>query len=145
MKRFFAVILSFAMVLSFMTVVNAEDGITVIVNGVEVEFDVPPMIINGRTMIPVRKVFEMLGANVEWVAEMRLALATYKTNIIAIGIDKYSFSVTDVISGQTKSVSLDVPAQIVNDRTLIPLRAVAEALGNTVEWKEDTRTAKITG
>ena len=145
MKRIFAVILSFTMVLSFMTVVNAEDGITVIVNGVEAKFDVPPMIINGRTMIPVRKVFEMLGANVEWVAEMRLALATYKTSIVAIGIDEYSFSVTDVISGQTKSVSLDVPAQIVNDRTLIPLRAVAEALGNTVEWEEDTRTAKITG
>ena len=145
MKRFFAVALAFAMILSFMTVVNAEDDITVSVNGTKVEFDVPPMIINGRTMIPVRKVFEMLGANVEWVAEMRLALATYKTSIIAIGIDEYSFSVTDVISGQTKSVSLDVPAQIVNDRTLIPLRAVAEALGNTVDWDEGTRTAKITG
>lgn len=145
MKRFFAALLAFAMAMSFMTVVNAEDGITVLVNGVEIEFDVPPMITRDRTMVPMRRVFEVLGAKVEWVGEMRLVLATYKTSIIAMHIDEYSFSLTDVITGETESIPLDVPAQIVNDRTLIPLRAVSEALGKNVEWDGTARTAKITG
>lgn len=124
--------------------VNAEDDITVLINGVKAQFDVPPQIINSRTMVPMRMVFEMLGAKVEWVPEMQLALATYKTSIIAMRINEYSFSVTDVVTNAAKSIPLDVPAQIVNDRTLIPLRAVAEALGKNVEWQGETRTAIIT-
>lgn len=145
MKRVFVAFLVFAMMLSCVVVVNAADDIAVIINGTVVGFDVPPQIIGDRTMVPMRKVFETLGANVEWNSEMRMVLATYKTSIITMRIDEYSFSVTNVITNESKSIALDVPAQIVNDRTLIPLRAVSEALGKTVEWDGSTRTAIITG
>ncbi len=145
MKRVFAIVLAFAMALSFSTVASAENDITVLINETEVEFDVPPMIVNDRTMVPMRRIFEKLGAQVEWIEEMRIALATYKTSIVAIGIDEYSFSVTDVSTGQSRSIPLDVPSQIVDGHTLIPLRAVSQALGKTVEWDGATRTVKITG
>ena len=145
MKNILIYALVFALAFSFVIGVNAADDITVIINGTKIEFDVSPLIIDGRTMVPMRKTFEVLGAKVEWVAEMRLALATYKTSIIAMRIDEDSFTVTDVLTNSSQSFSLDVPAQIVNDRTLIPLRAVSEALGKTVEWHGDTRTAVITG
>lgn len=94
-------------------------------------------------MVPMRKTFDMLGAKVDWNAEMRLAIATYKTNIIAIGIDSDTFTVTDVISGAVTEYKIDVPAQIIDGRTLIPLRAVSQALGKKVDWDDSTSTALI--
>ncbi len=144
-KRIVAVMLVLAMAFTLSLAIAAADDITVIINGVNVKFDVPPRIINDRTMVPMRKCFESLGAKVDWVADMRLALATYKTFIIAMPLDSPSFTVTDVISGETKEYPLDVPAQIFGDRTLIPLRALSEALGKTVSWDGPTRTATIVG
>lgn len=145
MKRLVSVFLVLAIALSCTVLAGAEENITVKINGTVIDFDVPPQIIRDRTMVPMRKVFESLGANVEWNAEMRMALATYRTLVIAMCIDAEHFSVTDVLSGETKSIALDVPAQIVSDRTLIPLRAVSEALGKTVGWDGETRTVSITG
>ena len=145
MKRIFTVFLVLVLAFSCVIFAGAEDGITVKVNGIVMEFDVPPQIINGRTMVPMRGVFEMLGAKVEWVGEMSLAVATYETSIISMRIGEHSFTVTDVLTGETENIALDVPAQIVGSRTLIPLRAVSEALGKTVEWDAATRTAKISG
>ena len=143
MKRITLLILVLAIILPCILSAGAAEDITVLINGTKIEFDVPPQIVNDRTLVPMRKIFETLGANVNWNAEMRLVLATYKTLIIALRIDEYSFSVTDVITNETKNYTLDVPAQIVNDRTLIPLRAVSEALGKTVLWDGETRTAFI--
>lgn len=145
MKRLVSVFLVLAIALSCTVLAGAEENITVKINGTVIDFDVPPQIIRDRTMVPMRKVFESLGANVEWNAEMRMALATYRTLVIAMCIDAEHFSVTDVLTGETKSIALDVPAQIVSDRTLIPLRAVSEALGKTVGWDGETRTVSITG
>ena len=145
MKKYFAIFLAISVALLCVIGASANNDIKVIINGVEIGFDVPPQIIGDRTMVPMRAVFEALGAKVEWVADMRLVLATHGTCIITMPVDAYSFTVTEVISGETKELMLDVPAQIVNDRTLIPLRAVSEALGKTVEWDSSTRTATITG
>ncbi|MBQ4151217.1 MAG: copper amine oxidase N-terminal domain-containing protein [Clostridia bacterium] len=125
--------------------VSAADDITVKINGVTVDFDTPPILIKDRTMVPMRKTFEALGATVDWVPELRMALATYKTKIISMQIDADTFTVTDVLSGESKVFALDVPAQIVNDRTLIPLRAVSEALDKDVSWDGTTKTALIKG
>ena len=144
MKKVFMVILAVVIAVSCITIASASEDITVLINGREADFDVPPTIISNRTMVPMRRVFELLGAKVEWVGEMQLAVATYKSFIIALHIGEYSFTVTDVIKGETTTYELDVPAQIVNDRTLIPLRAVSEALGKTVSWDGSTRTATIT-
>lgn len=122
----------------------ALEDISVIVDGTKVEFDVPPQIIDGRTMLPVRKTFEAFGANVEWIEEMQLVLATYKSKVVAMEIGKENFKVTDVIAGESVFHELDVPATIIDSRTLVPVRAVAECFGFSVEWDEETRTVTIT-
>lgn len=144
MKKVFAIFVALVLACSCMVFSHAAEDVTVTINGTVIAFDVPPQIIGDRTMVPMRKIFETLGAKVEWNAEMRMALATYKTSVIAMRIDADSFSVTDVLTNETKDIPLDVPAQIVQDRTLIPLRAISEALGKTVAWDGSTRTASIT-
>lgn len=129
----------------FATAAFAASEITVLINGDKAEFDVPPQIIGDRTMVPMRKTFDLLGAKVDWVAEMRMAVATYKTYIVSMPIGADSFTVTNVLTNETVVYELDVPAQIVNDRTLIPLRAVSQALGKTVSWDGATSTAMIVG
>ena len=124
-------------------VVFAEKDVTVKLFGETLEFDVKPQLVNSRTMVPMRKIYESLGAKVDWVEEAQLILATYKTNIITMEIGKSEFSVTNVISGETKTVLLDVPPQIVNSRTLVPVRAVSEVLEKKVEWDDETYTVFI--
>lgn len=124
-------------------VVFAEKDVTVKLFGETLEFDVKPQLVNSRTMVPMRKIYESLGAKVDWVEEAQLILATYKTNIITMEIGKSEFSVTNVISGETKNVLLDVPPQIVNSRTLVPVRAVSEVLEKKVEWDDETYTVFI--
>ncbi len=143
MKKLFAIILTISISLFCIVGGYAAEEITVVINGAVIEFDVPPQIIDDRTMVPVRKAFEALGAKVDWSEEMSLAIATYKTEIIAIQIGEMSFSVTDILKNETREIELDVPAQIIGNRTLIPLRAIAEALGKDVKWDGDSRTAYI--
>lgn len=145
MKRIFAIGLSLLLAFICVTTAVAADEIAVIINGTVIEFDVPPQIIGDRTMVPMRVTFESLGAKIEWIGDMRLALATYGTSVISMRIGESDFTVTNVVTNETKVIPLDVPAQIVDGRTLIPLRAVSEALGKKVEWNGSTRTATITG
>ncbi len=145
MKRLVVLILTAALVFSFVIAASAADEITVLINGTVAEFDVPPAIIGDRTMVPMRKTFDMLGAKVDWIAEMSMAVATYKTYIVSMPIGADSFTVTNVLTNETVEHVLDVPAQIVNGRTLIPLRAVSAALGKSVEWDGANRTAIIIG
>lgn len=140
MKKLIFIVL----ILALTIICSAAYDISVLIDGYPVEFDVPPQIINDRTMVPVRKTFEMLGAEVEWVDELKLVLATYKTFIIAMPIGEYSFNITNVVTGETNTVQLDVPPQIVDSRTLVPLRAISEALGKKVDYAEKTRTVYIT-
>ena len=139
-------IIVFALVALMLVIgISAADEITVKINGVTVDFDTPPMLISDRTMVPMRKTFEALGATVEWIPEMRMAIATYGVKIISIQIDAESFIVTNVLTGESEVFELDVPAQIVENRTLIPLRAVSEALDKDVSWDGATKTAIIKG
>ena len=143
MKKICALILLLVLISSFQSV-YAHDDVTVTINGYAVEFDVPPQIIDGRTMVPMRKIFESLGANVNWIEEKSLVVATYKASIITMPIGENSFSVTDVLTDETRVVELDVPPMIINGRTLVPARAVSEAIGKTVNWNGNTRTVIIT-
>lgn len=144
MKRISAFCLALLLLCALVLPVGATE-VTVLINGTEPEFDVPPCIIGDRTMVPMRAVFTALGASVEWVEEQQLVLATHGVKIIAMRIGAYSFTVTDALTGVSETVALDVPAQIVNDRTLIPLRAVSTALGKTVSWDGTISTAYIDG
>ena len=129
---------------AFSCIAYASDEISVVVDGQKVEFDVPPQIMEGRTMLPMRKTFEAFGANVEWIGEMNLVLATYKSKIVAMEIGKDNFKVTDVLEGKSEFFELDVKATIVDGRTLVPVRAIAESFGFDVAWDGETRTVTIT-
>ena len=115
------------------------EGVTVTINGVEVEFpDQPACIIDGRTLVPVRGVLEALGAKVEWLGEYQMVVATTDTTTITMRINDASY----YVNGELRTI--DVPAQLINDRTMIPARACAEALGCTVDWDQETKTVIIT-
>lgn len=101
--------------------------------------DVPPQIIDGRTMVPVRIVSEALGAEVSWDGETKTVIASKGVTVVRIPIN----SMTARSYGE--DIPLDVPAQIIDGRTLVPLRFISEAFGATVDWDSETRTVSITG
>nr|QGT51084.1 hypothetical protein Firmicute1046_1600 [uncultured Firmicutes bacterium] len=111
--------------------------ITVKLNGQLVNFDQPPTIIDGRTLVPLRAIFEALGATVEWNSETQTVTSKRGSTSVSLSID----SKTMYKNG--KAVTLDVPAQLINDRTLVPARAIAEAFGCDVDWDSDTKTVII--
>lgn len=110
----------------------------VFVGGKAVTFDVPPRIESGRTLVPVRAIMEALGATVEWNGAKRTVTVTRPGVKIVLTIG----SRNALVNGRT--VRLDVPARIVNDRTIIPLRFMSERLGEKVTWDPATRTVYIT-
>jgi len=113
--------------------------IAVMINGKYVDFkDTPPSIINSRTMVPMRAIFEIFGCEIEWNDATKTVTATKDGKTIKLTIN----SPTAYIDG--KSYTLDAPATIVNSRTLVPLRFISEALNATVTWDDATKTAIIT-
>lgn len=141
MKRLLSLVLVLTLALSFVGVVPAsaeEKVITVIVDGVAVNFDVPPQIINDRTMVPVRAIFEALGATVEWDDATKTVTATKEEAVVSLTIN------TNIIKVNDTEKTIDVPAMIVNDRTLVPVRAISEAFECTVEWDQETYTVTVT-
>jgi competence protein ComEC len=114
----------------------AADDISVSVDGKKLFFDVPPIIENDRTLVPLRVIFEALGAGVEWDGATQTVKAEKDGTIIKLIIGGKAY-VND------QPVELDVPAKIVNDRTLVPLRFVSQALGASVDWDGATRSVTI--
>ena len=103
----------------------ASNPITVMVDGKFVEFDVPPTIIDGRTLVPVRGIFEALGATVEWDQATKTASST-------LGKDSVSLTLgSNIMKKNNEEITLDVPATIIDGRTLVPARAIAEAYTGT--------------
>lgn len=120
--------------------VSAED-ITVTVNGERVEFpNAAPLIENDRTLVPMRAIFEALGATVEW-DEATKTVISYNAEgntAIVMQIDCDKMFVNDT------EIALDVPPKIVDDSTVVPVRAIAEAMDCTVEWDAAAKTVIIT-
>ena len=120
------------------TATPASDEIKVIVNGTAVAFDQPPIIENGRTLVPLRAIFEALGAEVEWEQSTQTVTAVRGDVTITLQIG------SNILKRNGESIELDVPAKIVGGRTLVPARAVAESFGAEVGWDAKTRTVTIT-
>ncbi|MCH5184675.1 MAG: hypothetical protein J1F64_00990 [Oscillospiraceae bacterium] len=116
---------------------DAANEISVILNGNPLTFDQPPIIEDGRTLVPMRAIFEALGLSVDWDASTSTASA--KGNGTTIRIQTGS----NVMFVDNRSVALDVPAKIINGRTLVPLRAISEAYGCSVDWNGDIRQITI--
>ena len=152
MKNIFKKITIIALVIALFVpalyIYAANDSIRVKVNGETVDFtgDQAPYIDeNGRTLVPIRKVFEKLGDDVvinytEYNGKQMVVLTKGITNISLIIKNKY---ITIVEAGQSRSEKMDTAPIIKNGRTMLPARAVAEALGAKVTWNAEKRTVYI--
>lgn len=117
---------------------NSKKDITVKIDGAEVAFDQPPIIVDERTLVPVRAIFENLGATVDWNGETRTVTSNRGNITISMTIDK------NEMFKNGNPISLDVPPQIIGERTLVPARAIAESFNCDVDWDGETRTVIIT-
>jgi len=139
MKFLKPLILAIILILNTCSSALADRVIKLQVNGEIVPTDVAPLIENGRTLIPARAVFEDLGAEVSWEPVTKCVTIKYKSNVIMLFVDK-TISIVN-----TDIKELDVPAKIINDRTMIPVRFVAQELKMTVDWDDATSTVSIIG
>jgi len=122
---------------------KVPDEITVTIDGKKIEFDVNPILMNDRTLVPMRKIFEELGAVVTWDNETETAFGTDGKVVIAFQINN-NIMTKSAANAQSEVIELDVPAQLINDRTLVPIRAISESFGCDVDWVDATQTVVIT-
>lgn len=141
MKKLISIILSVCMILSVCAVpVLAEDTIKITVDGNLVDcaaYGQEPVAIDGTTLVPLRSVFEALGATVAWDGDTKTVVSARGNDTIALQLD----STNMFVNGEVKVLS--VPAQSMNERTMVPVRAIAEAFGCDVKWDGDTRTVVV--
>ena len=137
-------------------------NISIYVNGKYLSTDQPPVIQDGRTMVPLRAIFEALGATVEWFGDTQ-TISGYdpKTNrIMSLIVNQRTMfcadytlfqvyeanptsqAAIDFVLSHTKEI--DVPPMILSGRTMVPARVIAESLGATVNWDNASRTVTIT-
>lgn len=116
---------------------TAPEGIRIMVDLKPIRSDVAPYVKDDRTMVPLRVIAENLGARVDWInSENRIDLVR--------NLEKVSLWVGKLEAQKdNKSLTLDVSPEVVDGRTFVPLRFVAEALGTKVTWDEVTLTAKV--
>jgi len=104
-----------------------------IANEVAVQMDVPAIIVDDRTLLPVRFVADALGAVTDWNEGDRQVTLRMGTQEVTLLLDV-----------DHPAIGLDVPAQIIDDRTYVPLRFISEFFGANVTWNEATRVVGIT-
>ncbi len=121
----------------FDSISTEENLISIILDGKKLKFDQPPVMRNDRVLVPVRAVFEALGATVEWDENTQTVTSTKGSTTITMRIGEYSLNKNGV------EIGFDVPSQIINERTLVPVRAVAEAMGTEVTWDDESQTVYI--
>jgi len=114
------------------------EPITVVINGKTIDFDVPPISISGRVLVPLRRIFEEMGADIDWNGATHTVTATKGDAVVVLTIG----DISPTIDGQV--VPIDQPGMLINWRTLAPLRFVAEAFGGTVIWDSENQTVYIT-
>lgn len=141
MKKTIAILSILSLMFSLTSPVIADTP-KVVFNGTEMEFESAPYIKNDFTMVPFRAIFEAMGAVVGWDQDTKSVLGYLETedNFVDIGMQidsPYAF-----VKGE--KVDLDIPAEITDDFTFVPLRFVAENLGAHVEWDHNNYTVVIT-
>ncbi|MBR5269135.1 MAG: copper amine oxidase N-terminal domain-containing protein [Anaerotignum sp.] len=137
-KKLLAGLMTAVMLAAMPVSASAANDITVYVDGQKVVFDQPPVVQNGRTLVPMRAIFEALGAEIEWFGAEKRVNAFWGMNSLDLWIGS-----CEIQMGDGSLVTIDVPAQVVNGRTLVPLRAVSQCMGAEVKWDGITKTINI--
>ena len=121
----------------FKAIVMADSGVKVSLDEKYVVFDQTPVIRNGRTLVPLRQIFEAFGASVKWDGETQTITSAKGDTTVTMQIGSDTLKVGD------KTVTLDTVPQIIGGRTMIPVRAVADAFGIAVDWDAVSRTVLL--
>ncbi|OPH47872.1 hypothetical protein BC351_39325 [Paenibacillus ferrarius] len=113
------------------------DLISVQLDGLTLHFEQQPVIIDGNTLVPLRTIFETLGAEVSWNGATSTITATKDKQTILLTVGNQ----TATLNGQP--IQLETPAAVVNGNTLVPVRFIAESLGTKVAWIPETKTVQL--
>lgn len=114
-----------------------KTGVKLYVNGDEPNFDVAPFIRDGYTLVPFRAIAEALKAQVSWNEEEQSVTVTRGD----VTVKLYLGETTAYVNGE--AVQLQMPAEVVNGRTVVPVRFVSESLNSTVKWEGETESVVI--
>ncbi len=137
MKKYCCLMLVLVMIISAVpSFAQSEIGVTI--DGKVQNYDVMPVNVSGRVLVPMRGIFEALGAEITWRDDIRTVTATKGKKEVIVTID----SLNARIDGQP--VKMDVAPAIIEDRTMVPVRFVSEAMGEDVSWDDATKTVIIT-
>ena len=146
MKKIRAFIAAFLAAATFFTVVpvmaEGED-VTVRVNGINAVMQVPPVIQNDRTLVSLRSISNALSCDIAWDPDTRGITVTDGNELTYAWIGKENAFVTDAVK-ILGYAAMDVPPVIINDYTMVPIRAISELFGAQVNWDETSRTVDIT-
>lgn len=136
-KIFVLFLITLCVIFSFCASSFAADEISLVINNKKVECEVPPVISNDRTLVPVRVLFEHYNAKVSWNGELRQVMVISGTTVMIFNID------SKIVYLNGAAYTLDAPPVIINDRTLVPVRFISEKLGYIVGWDSATRTVSV--
>ncbi|EHS55266.1 stalk domain-containing protein [Paenibacillus sp. Aloe-11] len=139
MKRFGVALLStLAFTSTFASLAGAQSGdIKVIINGVTQQYTQSPVVSQNTTLVPLRGVFESLGAQVEWDSKAKKVTASKNDDTLALNVgSKLAYK-------NNAPVQLDAATQIQKGQVFVPLRFVSQSLGAKVDWNQTTRTVTI--
>lgn len=114
-----------------------ESNVTVIVNGKKVTFKDPVLNKNGHLFLPMRNLYEIIGATVHWDQKTKTASAKRDENRVAVTVN----SKTAIVNGKT--VAVNVPPFLYKDKTYVPIRFLSENLGGSVKWNQQSRKVEI--
>lgn len=143
MKPLTAILLNVSLLLFSSVCYAGSDDIKVYINNNRINYDTMPVNINNRVLVPVRATFDALGADIEWFGEIQTVIATSGSTLIALKIDNPLLIVSDVQTQGIKTIELDSPPVLLNSKTMIPLRAIAEIFDYQVIWSEENKSIFI--
>ena len=112
--------------------------IKILFNNAYLALDQPPVIENGRTLVPVAKIADALGAKISWNEVAREVTITKGAKVIKLAIG------SNIVLVDGKEITIDVPARIIGGRTFVPANFVSSQLGAQVQWDEAKREVIIT-
>lgn len=144
MKRIVLILLTLVMLLGCIPTTYANSNIKIVINNQELHTNVPPVIVGGRTLVPLRAIGEAMGCTVTWVNATQTANLMNDAVLVSMQIgSKFIGKKKRTGTGDPSYKEIDVAPQLINGSTYIPARAFAEALDAVVGWDSSTNTVLI--